>query len=827
LEPELLVTIRHPFPYVRPIMLNLLQDLRFAVRKMRRSPGFVVTAVVTLALGIGANVAAFGVLQALIFRPLDVPEAKWVMSLQQGPRHINLSYPEVRDVQEQNTVFSAVAADRVMDFGLEANGTTLPVWGYEVSGQYFEVLRIQPRLGRLLQRSDDAHPGASQVAVLSWGAWQNYFGGDPGIVGKTVRIDKHPYTIAGVTPAGFYGTEKFLQPDLFVPMANEAQFEDSNWLEARYSSNVWSIVRIREGVTPSQVQAELDSIAARIARQYPKEEEHLSLKLSQPGLLGDLFGSPARGFLAGIMALAGVVLLAACANLGSLFAARTADRTRELAIRMAIGSSRWRIIRQILTEAFLIAILGGALGCMLAWSVLAALSSWQPMTNFPVRLAVLPEPSLILAAFLISTLAGALFGLMPLRQIFATDPNEAIRSGSSHAIAGSRWAFRDLLLAIQIALCCVTVTAAFVSLRGLEKALTMQLGFEPDNAVLAKLDLGLAGYKDDAAESFQHQLLQRVSRLPGVDAASYANSTPLSLDQSSWSIYPQQAVEYRPSTQSFMAVVYDVAPGYFQAAGTRLLAGRDVGPSDGPKAPPVSVVNREFAQQLFHPGQAVGRYFKDGSGRLIQIVGVVEDGKYESLSEEPRAALFFPVGQQRNTGTALVVRTRMDANQTAAMVRKLVHDLDPAVPIQDVGAWRKQLALQLFPARAATVALSLFGVFGLLLSITGTFGLASYTVAKRLRELSIRVAMGAQAKQIVAAALGRMVTLVSAGLLAGLILGMATGKLLAAIVYHASAQDPLVLFAVAITMLLTGSLAVANPVRRVLHIDPANLLREE
>jgi predicted permease len=494
---------------------------------------------------------------------------------------------------------------------------------------------------------------------------------------------------------------------------------------------------------------------------------------------------------------------------------------------MAIGSSRWRIIRQILAEAFLIAVFGGAAGCALAWSLLSALSSWQPTTNFPIRLAVLPQPSLILVAFLISVLAGAIFSLVPLRQIFTTDPNEAIRSGSSQAIAGRRWAFRDLLLAMQIALCCVTVTAAFVSLRGLAKALTMQLGFEPDNAVVAKFDLALAGYKDDAAESFQQRLLDRVSQLPGVDAASYANSLPLALDQSSWSIYPQQAVEYRPSTQSFHATVYDVSPGYFKAAGTRLLAGRDVALNDGPKTPPVAVVNSEFAHQLLHTDQAVGRYFKDGSGRLIQIIGVVEDGKYESLSESPRPAAFFPIVQQRNTAMALVVRTRMDTNEMAATLRKAVHDLDPAVPIQDLGAWRKQLALQLFPARAATVALSLFGIFGLLLSITGTFGLASYTVSKRLRELSIRVALGAQARQVVSAALGRMVTLVTAGLVAGLMLGIAAGKFLSAIVYHASAQDPFVLLAVVITMLLAALLSIANPVRRALNIDPAHLLREE
>ena len=809
-------------------MFPLLQDLRFAFRQMRRSPGFVVTAMVTLALGIGANVVVFGVLQALILRPLDVPHADRVLMLQPAEHgNVNLSYPEMRDVRDGNTVFSGVAAERVMDFGLEASGSPRPVWGYEVSGQYFDVLGIQPLLGRLLQPSDDTHPGSAEVTVLSWAAWKNYFGGDPGIIGKIVRIDKHPYTIIGITPAEFYGTEKFLQPDLFVPMANEKQLEGFSWLESRNNHNVWAIVRVREGVTLPQVQAELKAIAARIARQYPKEEEHLSLTVTRPGLLGDMFGAPARSFLIGVMALAGIVLLAACANLGSLFAARTADRARELAIRMEIGSSRWRIVRQILTEALVIAIMGGAFACALAWSTLAALKSWHPPTSFPIGFAVSPQPSLILVAFLISVLAGASFGVIPLRQIFAADPNEAIKSGSSHSVGGGRWAFRDLLLGAQIALCCVTVTAAFVSLRGLGKALTMQLGFEPDHAVVTKLGLGLAGYKDDAAGIFQHQLLEKVLQLPGVDSAAYANTTPLALDQSNWAIYPQKAVEYRPSTIAFGANVYNVSPGYFRATGTKILAGRDVSLSDGPKAPPVAVVNHEFARELFHADPAVGRYFKDGSGRLIQIIGVAEDGKYESLGEDTHPAMFLPIEQQRNASTALIVRTALDANEMGAVIRKLVHDLDPAIPIQESGVWRKQLALQLFPAQAATVALSLFGLFR--------------TAALDHRHVRACVLRGVKAH-----ARAEYSRRIGCSGKAGCLCCSGShdhpgydrisyraaarhcpSKLLSAIVYHASAQDPFVLFAVAITMLLTASLSIANPVRRALNIDPARLLREE
>ena len=345
-------------------MTSLLHDFRFALRQMRRSPGFALTAILILALGIAANVIVFGVIQALILRPIDVPRPEHVMTLAHSNESYPIfSYPEVRDVRDGNTVFSAVGAFTVDSFGLEANGVTRPVWGFEVSGQYFEAVAVKPFLGRLLQRVDDDHPGASQAAVLSWPAWKSDFGADPSIVGKTIRLNKQPYTIVGVTPEGFYGTEKFLQPDIFVPMANQASLNGYNWLESRHDQNIWSIVRLRDGVTTPRVQAELNAIAARAAREFPKDEEKLTLTLTRPGLVGDFISGPTRAFLAGVMGLAGIVLLAACANLGGLFASRTADRTREIAIRLAIGSSRWRVIRQVLVEAFVISILGGICAC--------------------------------------------------------------------------------------------------------------------------------------------------------------------------------------------------------------------------------------------------------------------------------------------------------------------------------------------------------------------------------------------------------------------------------------------------------------------------------
>jgi predicted permease len=813
--------------------MNLLQDLRFALRQLRHAPGFTFTAILILTLGIAANVIVFGVLQGLILRPLNVPHPDRVMQLSRTDQMYPVfSYPEVRDIRDDSTTFSAIGAVANNNVGLEADGVSRAIWAYEVSGEYFEVTGINPFLGRLLEPKDNTHPGASDAAVLSWPAWKSYFGGDPDIVGKTVRINKQPYTIVGVTPEGFYGTEKFFQPDIFVPIVNEQSFHGVNWLEDRRSANVSCLVRLKDGISLPQAQAELNTIADRIKREHPAEEDGIGFKLVRPGFAGEFLGGPLNGFLTGVMLLAGVVLLAACANLGGLFALRTHDRTREIAIRIAIGSNRWRIFRQLLIEALLVSTLAGACACGLAWLVLSGLSDWHPATAFPFKVLVLPQPSLIGFALLTSVFAALLFGLMPLRQIFKSDPNDALKSSGSPVSTVRRWALRDFLLAGQIALCCVTVTAAFVSLRGLARATNMDVGFKPAGVVRTEFDLSWANYKGDAAARFQKELLNRVSQLPGVQASGYVNVTPLSLELTVSPVFSDKTTDFRDSNLITNAFDYSVSPGYFGAAGTPLLAGRDVSSADTSNTPPVVVVNREFAREVFHARDVVGRYFKNQSGITYRIIGVVGDGKFLTLSEEPAAAAFFPISQRPETNTVLIARTQPGLSDSAgtemaATIRKVIRDLDPAIPIRDSGTWSSELTLSLFPSKIATVALGLFGAFGLLLSITGTFSVASYTVGRRLRDLSIRVALGARGKQVLWAALGRMLILLGAGSIAGILMGVAASQVLSAIVYQASAQDPMVLAAVGFTILVTGFLSVASPVRRALLVDPARLLREE
>ena len=677
-------------------MNSMLQDLRYALRQVRRSPGFTAAAVFILALGISANVIVFGVTQAVVLQPLDIPRPDRAFTFApHASGYPVFSFPEIRDVRDNNTVFSAVAAETMQVFALEANGATSPVWGSEVSGEFFQAIAVRPALGRLLQPSDDDHPLASEAAVLSWPAWQSRFGGDPNIVGKTVRIDKHPYTIVGVSGQGFYGTQKFLQTDLFVPMANQASLDGLSWLNDRGTKNVFPIARLKDGVTRAQAQDELDRLAIRLAKQNPKQEEGLQFKLAPPGLIGDFVRGAANRFLAGILGLAAIVLLAACANLGGLFAARTADRAREIAIAVAIGASRWRIVRQLLMEALVISVLGGAFACALSWTALNSLSAWTPPTDYPVHFRVQPQPSLILMAFFISMLAAVVFGLMPVRQIFKTDPNEAIK-GATQTSGARGWALRDVLLAAQIALCCVTVTAGFVSLRGMSKALTTDIGIQPRNATLTRFDLAEAAYTGDSAAQFQQQLQQKLAQLPNVEAAAYSSGTPMT-ETDTTTIYKKETTEFRPSSQAFDAFVYSISPAYLAAAGTRLLAGRDFQPSDTAKSPLVAIVNQQFARSLFQTEDVVGRYFKNRDGKLVQIVGMVSDGKYFLLSEDPQEAVYFPILQRPSLVTSVIVRTRADAADMASTVRKTVRGLDPAIAIRSSMPWTTAFSIQLFP----------------------------------------------------------------------------------------------------------------------------------
>ena len=810
---------------------TIAQDLRFSARVLRKSPGFAVTAILTLALGIGANTVVFSVLNAFILRPLDVPDADSLYQLERGPDKEGVqSYPDYLDLRDRNHGFEDLAAYDITTAGLDTGDSPSRVWLDLVTGNYFDALHVKPYVGRLFHGADEHGPNSAPYIVLSYPYWHTHFQDDPGVVGRLVRLNKHPYTILGVTPPGFHGTMVFFGPEAYVPIVNEEEVEGRSRLNARGARWLFQVVgHLKAGVTPAQAVADLNAIGADLEKTYPKDDGQMTFALARPGLYGDYLGPAVRGFLVGLTLLAGLILLAACANLGSLFAARAADRSREVALRLALGASRSRIVRQLLTEAVLIAIIGGAAGVAGSLVILRGLSAWQPFTRFPImQVAVTPDATVFAVALLASLASGFLFGAVPIRQTLRTDPYEIVKAGAT-GFGARRFPIRDLLLVGQIAICGVLVTASLVAVRGLDRSLHGHFGFEPNGAMLADTDLSMTGDSAATAPAKQKRMVDALAAIPGAESVGLIDQLPLWGGSSTRSVFTDRTVDLRPATAALDSLTLHVSPDYFRAAGTALLAGRGITWHDDETMPRVAVVNQEFARRIFGSvPNAVGGYFKLDEGIRVQVIGIVEDGTYVHITEERRPAMFLPFLQAPTTATWFVVRSHRDPEEMAAAIRHALRSVDAGLPIS-IETWNHELSTGIaqFGPRMATASLGVLGVMGAMLSVTGIFGMAAYSLSKRKRELGIRIALGAQRRDVLQTALGRALKLLAIGSASGLVLGVLTTRVLSAIVYQASPRDPVVLAAVVIVMALLGLLGTWIPAQRALSVNPLILLREE
>ncbi len=808
---------------------SVFQDLRYAVRMLRKSPGFTTVAVLTLALAIGANAVVFAVLNALLLRPLNVPQAQSLWAIERNASFLDpsQSYPDYLDLRDRNRSFDGLAGFTVTEAGLDTGANPSSVWGIEATGNYFDVLGLHPYLGRFFHGSDEHGPNSAPYIVLGYAYWHSHFQDDPRVAGRVVQLNKHPYTILGVAPPDFHGTLLFFNPDLYLPMVNEEQIEGANVLNQRASRWVFMVMgHLKPGVTPAQAVSDLNGIGSALEKAYPKEDGRLDFLLARPSLYGDYLGRPMRGALTGLMLLAGLILLAACANLGSLFAARAADRSREVALRLALGSTRTRILRQLFTEALLVSFIGGALGILGSVLLLHGLSAWQPLPRYPIQVPLNPDANVYLVALLLTIASGFLFGAVPVKQVLRTNPYEVVKAGAT-GVVGRRLNVRDLLLVVQVALCAVLVTASMVAVRGLIRTLHSTFGFEPRNVMLLDTTLTMAGYRGDKVPIMQKRMIEAMETIPGVESVGLVEQPPLHESWSPSNVFNDSTTDLRPSNAAAEAIQYKISPGYFRAAGTSLLAGRAFTWHDSQNAPLVAVVNPEFARKLFgSASNATGRYYKMPDGRRIQVVGIAEEGKYTSFFEDPKPAMFLPILQSPSSQVFLLVRSNRDPQQLTAAMTSKVRELDPGLPVY-IQTWNKKLDGALFGPRIITLSLGVMGVMGVMLALTGIFGLAAYSVSKRLKELGIRIALGAQRNEVLQAALGRAFKLLAFGSLAGVVLGLLASRVLAGIVYQATPRDPLVMAGTVLTMLLLGVVATWIPAQRALSVDPLRLLREE
>jgi predicted permease len=805
-----------------PFLDDLVMDIRHALRVLWKSPAFALVALVTLMLGIGANVVVFGVLNAVLLRPLDVSDPQSLYQLRLKPwtsfKLVTTSYPAFEDLRRRNSTFSDMAAfngyaQARLAWGREVRGVS----GYAVTGNYFELLGVQPEVGRFFQATDEHGPSSAPYVVLSHRLWRRAFNGDPGVVGATVRLDKDPFTVVGVAPAQFHGTEQFVWPDYWVPIVNWGR----GALQARSRSSVTVLGRLKPGVTPQQATDNLDAIAAQLAKEYPETDSGLPLRLVRPGLYADN-GDVIRGFLHGVSGLALLVLVAACANLASLFAARAVDRSREVALRVALGASQWRLVRQWMTEAALVSMLGGAAGLVTASLLLGALNRWQLPYG---HVAVGVDARVYLAALTFTVFSALLFGMLPARQVWRSSPLQAMKGGAAEPMPPHRFALRDLLLGTQIAICTLLVTASLVAVRGMVSMLHAPLGFQPQGVMLAEMDLSLVEPGGNEPLEKTKAMIEALRNIPGVATAGTVSRVPFTGGLREVQVFPPGTTEFTLDNSVLAPYEFIISPGYLEAAGTLLRRGRDFSWQDTARTPHVAIVNETFARKMWGDTPAVGRSFVL-RGDLTEVVGVAEDGKYHDMQESPQPVVYLSLSQGEPSNPIFLTRSRRAMNDMAATLERTLSGLEPNAQVK-VQSWPDALGGMLFPARAATLSVGVMGLLAVMLALTGIFGIATYNVSHRMKELGIRVALGARTRYVLSAAVGRPIVALGAGSLVGLLAAVFASRLLGKIVYQANPLDPVVLAGAVLTMALLGIVASATPALRALAVDPSRLMREE
>src|SRR6266705_495427 len=802
-------------------MKDLLPDIRYALRVLWKSPAFTLIALLTLTLGIGANVLVFGVVNAVLFRPLEVSDPQNLYELRLKPwtawKLLTTSYPTFEDYQQRNTTFSGLAGfDGYSGGRLRWGNAVKIVSGYSATGNYFDLLGVQPAIGRFFHEADVHGPNSAPYMVLSDGLWRSAFNADPGVVGTTVRLGKDPFMVVGVAPPRFHGTERFVWPDYWIPVVNHF---DAEYMRDRTGHPLTVFGRLKPGVTPEQAAENLSAIAAQLAKEYPKTDTGVPLRLIRPGLYADE-GDLIRGFLYSVAGLALLVLIAACANLASLFAARAADRSRELALRVAVGAGRWRLVRQLLTEAMVLSMLGGATGLVIARLLLGMLNRWESPYG---HLAVGVDVGVYLAALILTLVSGLLFGMIPARQVWQSSPLQAMKSGPVDSTPLRRLALRDLLLGAQIIICTLLVTASLVAVRGMVRMLHAPLGFDPQNAMVAEMDW--PEVEGNIPLEKTKAMIDAARSIPGVTAAGTTSKVPFTGGLRGVPVYPPETTDFSLNNSVLAPYRFTISPGYFEAARTRLISGRDVSWRDTAQTPYVAIVNETFAQKMWGDTPAIGQRFII-LGHLREVVGVAENGKYHEMQESPQPVVYLPLPQSEQRHTTFVVRSRRAGNEMAAALERTLSSLEPNAPIT-VQSWPDAMGHVLFLARASTVALGVMGLLAVMLAVTGIFGMAAYNVSRRMKELGIRVALGARTKHVMSAAVGRPIVLLGVGSLVGLLLGVFASRLLGQIVYQANPRDPVVVVSAVLTMALLGIAASAIPALRALAVDSSKLLREE
>ncbi len=826
--------VRSPVsPIVPPAMSTLVHDVRFAARLLLKKPLFTALAVATLALGIGLNTAVFSAVDALLLRPLPgVRDANVLAQIYRtwpgGMQFGSNSIPHWRDLRERTRdVFTDAAAWAFTRLSISAGERPEQVMGQMVSANFFSVLGVDAVRGRVFAPSEDVGELAHPVAVLSYAAWQRRFGAAEDIVGRTVRVNGVAYTVVGVTPRDFHGPLPLVTPEMWVPLAQLKQVSPGNADAAeRRNENFLNVVaRLKPGVTMGQARAQMATLATQLKEDYPDAYAQTGIHLVPQAEAGihPMFRSAQLGLTGVVLAVVVMLLLVACVNVANLFLSRAQERWREMAVRLSIGARRGILVRQLLTESVIFSIVAGAVGLLVAWWAIALANR----VSIPLDLDFTPDLRLSLPVLLfslgISLVTGVLFGLAPALQ--ATRPALIPALKGEAPAGGSRSRLSRTLVVAQMALSLVLLTCAGLFLRNLSAATRADKGFVSDGVLMATVDPELQGYGRGRGEEFYERLVARLRALPGVQGVGMTNSPPLGLYNSDRGV---RVPGYTPAENEGMNIDYSVvSPGYFETLGIPLVAGRGFEGRDDSTATQAIVVNEQFVKRFWPDGNAIGRIVRTG-GRDRTVIGVVPTGKYRRLGEAPTAYMYFPQAQEWRGQMTIVVRTAGEPTAIVPALRAEVAALDADLPVSEVQAMSEFLGLALLPARLAGTTLGVFGVLGLLLAAVGMYGVMSYAVSQRTREIGIRMAIGAARGEVVAMVMRQGLTMVAIGGAIGLVMALGAARLIRGVLYGAGAAfDPLTYVVVPLVLAVVAALATWVPARRAASIDPVLAIRAE
>ncbi|MGH9711846.1 MAG: ABC transporter permease [Candidatus Acidiferrales bacterium] len=812
-------------------METFWQDVRYSLRMLAKKPGFTLVVAITLALGIGANATIFTWIKAVLLAPLPgIKQPERLVEIWGATRNnsaLSTSYVDYLDFRDGNTVLSGLMAHQILPLNLGRGDKPERVWAAIVSGNYFDVLGVKALIGRTFLPEEDKTPNTHPVAVIGYGLWQRRFGADPNVLGRTITLNEHDFTIIGVTPKDFGSPFAGIALDVWTPaMMKDYVARPHFSLTDRGSRWLMVMGRLKPGATLAQARANIGAIASRLEREYPRTNEQLgvavySVAQSPFGLKSDI-----RPALAILMAAVAVVLLIACANVANLVLARAASRRKEIAIRLALGGSRGRLVRQMLTESFVLASLGTALGLTIAFWTSRSLAAFLPPYANKASFDTRPDAVVFAFSLGLTVITALLFGLAPTLEASKQDLVTALKDNAATVGRGPRKvSLRHALVIIQVALSMVALISAGLFVRSLREAYKADPGFDPHGVLLVSFDPFLSGYDETRGREFYRRLVERVSTTPGIQSTTLARRLPLT---DGGIAFANVVIDgYAPAKDEDMRLNYEtVGPLYFQTMRIPLLHGRDFDERDHENTQGVVIINETMARRYWPGGDALGRRLKLTKDWL-EVVGVAKDVKNRSLSEAPQPFLYLALLQDYRSNMILVARTAIEPEKMFHAVQAEVARLDPKMPMFDAKTLEDHIGISLFLQRMAATLLSIFGLLALLLAALGLYGVIAYTVSQRTREMGIRIALGATQGDVLKLVLGQGLMLCAAGMIGGLLIAVAVTRLSAYLLYGVSAADPETFSVVALILLGVGLLAAYFPARRATKVDPTITLRME